>query len=685
MQRSQSSTTTTLLFTDIEGHTSMMQRLGDARGREVLREHERITREALAANGGTEVKTMGDGFLASFGSAQQALDCAISLQLAFHAAEGERIRIRIGVNAGEPIVEDDDLFGASVIAASRIAAKAQGGEIFVSNVVRELVAGKGFAFSDRGETLLRGLDEPVHLYEVRWRGEETSPVAVAPVAEAGRRGLLAKSAGAVVAALVVIGATLAVLMLAANSSSESQGSDGKTPTAAASPVPTVAAPKALTGYACEDATFPSGGAQVVTRLCNPVARVGSFTSAARLASVEHGFSALLLPDCNGEFVPGLSEALAHDGFVTLEVKYLDLVKLPPGSSDWCTVSPAVKARATEAWLRSLGDGISYLQGLPQVKGTGFVVHGTGQGGEVASAAVRAEPRLKAYAVSIRPGAAWTGDTAALARDRAEATIAEQVDIGRSVVLDDGRQIYIDCQGSGRPVVVFEYDGFFAASSDWWKATQREVAKFTRACIYDRANSGRSDPVEIARPVRAGIEDRRQALAAAGVGPPYVVVSWAYMVSMELVYAAAYPAEVAGLVFAHPYHANLFARLKEAGQTSSSLPDFVLAGIDVDLTTLPQEVRTLALLPPMPLALVSQANYLESEWWGTGSTRGFATLDRFAPINQQLEAELLTLAPGTVQLSYTIGERSRHEEARPVTVSAVRQVVEAVRAGKKSLR
>ncbi|TET98005.1 MAG: hypothetical protein E3J29_04020 [Dehalococcoidia bacterium] len=75
------------------------------------------------------------------------------------------------MNAGEPIAEDEDLFGTAVIMAARIAAKAQGGEILASDVVRQLVAGKEFLFSDRGEVALRGFDEPVRLYEVRWREE----------------------------------------------------------------------------------------------------------------------------------------------------------------------------------------------------------------------------------------------------------------------------------------------------------------------------------------------------------------------------------------------------------------------------------------------------------------------------------------------------------------------------------
>ena len=213
----------TILFTDIEGSTALTQRLGDAKAREVLREHERIVREELKSHGGAEVKTMGDGFMASFGSATRALECAVAIQRAFAArnaslpahpealearpersrrgraepqpsahgsraspradrgvsasSAGETIRVRIGLNAGEPIAEDDpdgrgDLFGTAVIRAARIATLGQGGEILVANVVRELAEGKGFLFGDRGEVALRGFDDPVRLFEVRWQGED---------------------------------------------------------------------------------------------------------------------------------------------------------------------------------------------------------------------------------------------------------------------------------------------------------------------------------------------------------------------------------------------------------------------------------------------------------------------------------------------------------------------------------
>ena len=161
----------TILFTDVEASTALTDRFGDAKARALLREHERLTRDALAVHGGTEIKTMGDGFMASFTSASSALDAAIAMQQAIteHFADSETpIRIRVGINAGEPIEEANDLYGASVIRAARVMGQADGGEILVTNVVRELVEGKEYRFSDRGAADLKGFDEAVRLFEVRW-------------------------------------------------------------------------------------------------------------------------------------------------------------------------------------------------------------------------------------------------------------------------------------------------------------------------------------------------------------------------------------------------------------------------------------------------------------------------------------------------------------------------------------
>ena len=115
----------TILFTDIEGHTAIMRRLGDEKGRAMLRDFEAMTREALRANGGAEIKTLGDGFMASFTSTQKALQCSIALQRAFQAYSdrgGVQLKVRVGLNAGRPMPERGDLFGTAVILAERCAA-----------------------------------------------------------------------------------------------------------------------------------------------------------------------------------------------------------------------------------------------------------------------------------------------------------------------------------------------------------------------------------------------------------------------------------------------------------------------------------------------------------------------------------------------------------------------------------
>ena len=166
----------TILFTDMEGSTTLTQRLGDAKAQEVLRTHNTIVRDALKAHSGSEIKHTGDGIMASFASASRALECAITIQraLAQHNESNPDIpiRVRIGLNAGEPVAEEEDLFGTAVQLAARICAHAEPGEILAPIVVRELAAGKGFLLSDQGDVALRGFEDPVRLYEVRWRDGE---------------------------------------------------------------------------------------------------------------------------------------------------------------------------------------------------------------------------------------------------------------------------------------------------------------------------------------------------------------------------------------------------------------------------------------------------------------------------------------------------------------------------------
>jgi class 3 adenylate cyclase/pimeloyl-ACP methyl ester carboxylesterase len=163
-----------ILFTDIAESTSVTQRMGDEQAQEIIRLHNRVVRESLHVHGGQEVKHTGDGIMASFTSAVLALEAAIAIQrtLAMHAGlnpEQPRFDVRIGMNAGEPVAEGGDLFGTAVQLASRVCANAEPGQILVPDVIRQLVAGKGFLFSDRGDADLRGFDEPVRLFDVRWR------------------------------------------------------------------------------------------------------------------------------------------------------------------------------------------------------------------------------------------------------------------------------------------------------------------------------------------------------------------------------------------------------------------------------------------------------------------------------------------------------------------------------------
>jgi adenylate cyclase len=102
----------------------------------------------------------------------QALGCAVDLQLSFaaHSAEhpDEPISVRIGINAGEPLSEDDDLHGLVVATAARICDQGSAGDITVSNVVRELAVGKGYTFVGLGPVPLRGIPDPVQLYRVEY-------------------------------------------------------------------------------------------------------------------------------------------------------------------------------------------------------------------------------------------------------------------------------------------------------------------------------------------------------------------------------------------------------------------------------------------------------------------------------------------------------------------------------------
>jgi uncharacterized protein (TIGR02246 family) len=164
----------TLLFSDIEESTEMTERLGDIRWMQVLREHNAIVRERVAAHNGFEVKTIGDAFMVAFQSARRALLCAMDIQRAFSAYSREQpeqaLRVRAGLHAGEPIREADDFYGKSVILASRIAGQAQGGEILVSSLLKELAESAGdIAFGEPREAELKGFAGMHAMFPVLWQ------------------------------------------------------------------------------------------------------------------------------------------------------------------------------------------------------------------------------------------------------------------------------------------------------------------------------------------------------------------------------------------------------------------------------------------------------------------------------------------------------------------------------------
>jgi class 3 adenylate cyclase/DNA-binding NarL/FixJ family response regulator len=161
--------TLTILFTDVEGSTAFRTRAGDAAGNQVVAAHERLVADQVQLHDGRLVKSLGDGCLAVFDSASRALDCAMAVQRATLSAP---LRVRMGLNTGEVTVTAEDVFGAPVNAAARIAAKAQGGEILISDIVRQLIGSTaGVDLRDRGRVRLRGFPERWRLHEVVWQDE----------------------------------------------------------------------------------------------------------------------------------------------------------------------------------------------------------------------------------------------------------------------------------------------------------------------------------------------------------------------------------------------------------------------------------------------------------------------------------------------------------------------------------
>ncbi len=162
-----------IMFTDLKDSTRMTTLQGDAKALHLLHVHNALTRKALNAHRGREVKHTGDGIMASFASVPDAVDCAVAIQKAFTAYNLEQpetpLYLRIGLSAGEPIEDHGDLFGKAVQLAARLCAHAAPGRVLVDQLVLDQCPGKNLPLIDLGEINLKGFEHNIRVYEVNWQ------------------------------------------------------------------------------------------------------------------------------------------------------------------------------------------------------------------------------------------------------------------------------------------------------------------------------------------------------------------------------------------------------------------------------------------------------------------------------------------------------------------------------------
>ncbi len=177
--------TVTLLFTDLVGSTELLGELGEDGAERLRRDHFGLLRDVALSHTGEEVKSLGDGLMVAFTSSVDAVACAIGIQQAvdrYNRRTGsERMAVRVGLNVGEPIRDEDDYFGTPVVVAKRLCDRAQGGQILASELVRLLIGGRGdFTFRPVGELALKGLAQPVATTEVAWEPAGMERIALPP-------------------------------------------------------------------------------------------------------------------------------------------------------------------------------------------------------------------------------------------------------------------------------------------------------------------------------------------------------------------------------------------------------------------------------------------------------------------------------------------------------------------------
>jgi class 3 adenylate cyclase len=158
-----------VMFTDIVGSTEMTARLGDSAAFEMVRAHDALVRRGLDAHGGREVKHTGDGIMASFDQAANAVLAAADIQrrfAAYNVEASESLNVRIGIHAGEPVEDNNDLFGTTVQLANRLCSEAAAGDVVVSAFVRELCGTDTAKFEWLGQRRLKGLADPVPVFRL---------------------------------------------------------------------------------------------------------------------------------------------------------------------------------------------------------------------------------------------------------------------------------------------------------------------------------------------------------------------------------------------------------------------------------------------------------------------------------------------------------------------------------------
>jgi class 3 adenylate cyclase len=170
----------TVMFTDIERSTEMLERLGENRWLEIILTHNRIVRDCVSDHGGDVVKSQGDGFMLAFASARAAITCAVELQRALAEYEAcvlrQGLRVRIGVHTGNIFTDNEDFLGRAVVLAARITGRARGGEILVSDACRDYTEHLGvWRYGQPTELRLKGLAAAERVHSVEWseRGRES--------------------------------------------------------------------------------------------------------------------------------------------------------------------------------------------------------------------------------------------------------------------------------------------------------------------------------------------------------------------------------------------------------------------------------------------------------------------------------------------------------------------------------